>query len=217
MKTNFSIALTLFALLLTGCGDGSNQAVVAEIGYGELADNAYTNDYFGVTVPVPEDWHAQDRKAIEEMEKAGGDVIAGDDASLRASMEAAEQNTLTLLSVFEQPMGAPVDFNPSVNIIAEKVSQFPGIKTGDDYIFHSKKLLEQAAIPYTFPKPNYDEEVGGTTFRVLECKARMQGMDLTQRFYATRIKDYMFVIVVSHIDDAQAKSLNDILAGVTFK
>ena len=216
MKTNFSIALTFFALLLTGCGDGSNQAVVAEIGYGELADNAYTNDYFGVTVPVPEDWHAQDRQAIKEMEKLGGDVIAGDDDGLRATLDAAEQNTLTLLSIFEHAVGAPVDFNPSVNIVAEKVSQFPGIKTGEDYIFHSKKLLEQAAIPYTFAKPNYDEEVGGTTFRVLEAKASMQGLDLTQRFYATRIKDYMFVIVVSHTDDAQAKSLDDILAGITF-
>lgn len=216
MKINFSIVLALSALLLTGCGD-SKQDVINEIGFGEVVDDTYTNTYFRVTVPIPEDWHAQDRKSIEEMEDLGGDLIAGDNASMRASLDAAEQNTLTLLSVFEQPIGAPVMFNPSVSIVAEKVSQFPGIKTADDYIFHSKKVLEQAAIPYTFSKDNYDEEVGGISFRVLEAKASMQGINLTQHFYATKIKDYMFVIVASHTNDKQAQSLKDILAGITFE
>lgn len=217
MKTNLTIALALFSLLLVGCGD-SKQDVINEIGYGELADGVYTNDYFGFAAVVPDDWHAQDRAAIAELEQFGSDVIAGNDAALKATLDAAEQNTLTLLSIFEQPIGAPVPFNPSVNIVAEKVSQFPGIKTGEDYIYHSKELLKQAAAPkYTFNKPNYDESVGGLTFRVLEAEADMLGTKLTQRFYATRIKDYMFVIVLSHVDDAQAKSLNDILGQMTFK
>ena len=217
MKTKLSIVLTFFALLLHGCGGDSNQAVVTEIGYGELTDNVYTNKYFGMTVSVPEGWHTQDRQAIEEMNEFGSAAIAGDNETLKAGLEASEKNTLTLLSIFEHPVGAPVDFNPNINIVVEKVSQFPGIKTNDDYMFHSKKLLEQAAIPYTFPKANYDEKIGGLTFRVLECKADMQGISLSQGFYATRIKDYMLLIVVSYTDDAQAQSLNDVLADITFE
>jgi len=175
------IVYVFVSFLLLSCVNKAKN-LADHFDYGMVEKGVYKNRFFEFTIPVHEDWVIQNKEQINRIVTEGTKLIAGDDKNMEAVLKASEVNTAYLLSVFKYEIGAPVDYNPSFMIIAENISDTPGIKRGSDYLFQLKKILEQAQIAYTFPKEVYRKQISETSFDVLEAQINLMGKTVTQDY-----------------------------------
>jgi hypothetical protein len=201
------------AVLLIGCGKKASD----EIDFGAFNKDVYKNNYFGLAITIPPDWSIQDQEAQRRLMKVGGKLMSGDDKNLQAVLKASELQTVNLFAVFKYPQGSPVTSNPSILALAENVSQFPGIKRGKDYHFHSRQALEASRLEVSFPKDIYTQQLGGVDFDVMETEMSIRGMVIKQKYYAAIMKGYALCFIVSFNTDDEQAALQKILDTMTFK
>jgi len=206
MKKIF-ILITVMSFVLTWSG----KVLSSEIGYGEIENDIYINRYFNMSLAVPNGWAVQSKAAIKDITDRGGNLIAGDDQNLKAVLKEAEKQTVNLFAFFKYEQGSPVDFNPSIMSVAERVSNQPGIKRGADYLFHAKKILQTGQVKYTFPNEVYTKQISGTSFDVMPAEINIGSSSIYQRFYATRIKDYVLTIILTHSSEPESNELLQVI------
>ncbi len=209
---NFSVTILAFCFLLTfGCGEDNEDA----IDFGKFEGSTYSNAYFDLNVSIPETWNVMDDETRIAVMQQGAKLAAGDNKNLSAVLNAADLQNLSLLSASESPLGAPVSTNPLFMIIAEKITHLPGVKRGSDYHFHSKKLMDESALNVSFPKNVYEENIDGVSFDVLELMINMGSVTNYQKQYATIIKKYALLIIVTYQDNTGLGKLQNILHNVS--
>lgn len=201
-----------FILALSGC----DKAAEKEIGYGVIENGSYKNSYFGMEIEVPQGWSVQSQAQLDAISGAGAELIAGDDANLKGAMEASQKQSVNLFAFFKYEQGAPVDFNPSLMAVAERVSGMPGIKRGSDYLFHSKKLLQSGQLTIDFPRENFTTELSGISFDVMPLTMEFNGVLVYQEYYASRFKDYVLAFVVTYSNESELTELNGYLKMLRF-
>lgn len=209
---NKILILGILSLLLVSC---SNQAS-KEIGFGHFEGTRYLNDYFGLQIEFPEAWSIQDRETIEAISKTGIETLAGDNDNLEAALNAAELQTVNLFAVFKFQPGAPVDFNPSIMCVAERLESMPGIKKGEDYLFHVKKLLNSTSIAYEFPQDIYTKTIDGIDFDVLTTQINVGVFTVEQSYCVTIMKGYALGMVVSYATEAEKSEMLTTLEAAEF-
>ncbi len=209
------LLLPLLLAFVAGCQE--TKPAAEEIDFGTLENSVYRNEYFGMSVTLPPDWSVQDAETRRELMQAGGEIIAGDNASIKAAVKASEMTTVNLLTAFQHPLGAPVDFNPSLICVAEKLQLAPGVKTSEDYFFHAKKLFETSQLPVSFPQEITAETLGGKEFGVMHVDMMVPGVTVHQKYYVLITKGYAFSFIASYNTDEERSALQDILATVTFE
>ena len=197
----------MLALLLAGCGKKASN----EIDFGTFNNSVYTNKYFGMSVTVPADWNIQDQSALRRLMKKGEALLSGDDKNMKATIKASELRVVNLFAAFEHAPGSPVTFNPSIMSLAESVQDMTGIKRGSDYHFHARQFLESGQIKINFPHDIYTKSVGGVDFDVMDTEMPVRGLVIKQKYYATIVKGYALVFILSAVDDAQVAELQKIL------
>ena len=210
------LSLSLFIgslLALTACQKKASE----EIDFGSYEGTTYSQPYFGFSIDFPEDWVIQSREVNEGMMDMGGDLIAGEDQNLKARLKASEMNIVNLFAVMQHELGAPVAFNPSILSVAERIKNFPGIHTGEDYLFHARKLLESGQVKSTFPKPVYPELVGGQEFYVMTMELPVMGTVVHQKYYATILRGYALGIILSYSTDEELEQLTEVLGTLRFE
>ncbi len=196
-----------------GCG----QKATDEIDFGTVKNSTYRNEYFGLTVALPPDWSVQDQETRQRLLDFGSQAIAGDNKSLKAVLKASELATANLFAAFKHPLGAPVPYNPNILCVAERVRHMPGIKSGKDYLFHSRRILESSQMEVSFPIDVSTESLGGQNFGVMHTEMSMAGMAVRQKYYAAIMKGYALTFIVSFTTDEEESSLQSILKSVTFR
>ncbi len=208
----FYILFMLLAVILGGCGKKASD----EIDFGTVEDSIYQNQYFGLSLEVPSGWTVQDQEAQKRIMELGGDIVAGEDKNLSAVIKASKLQTVNLLSVAKHPIGAPVDYNPSMMCIAEKVSHAAGIKRGSDYHFHSKKLLQSGQLKVSFPEGIYPEQIDGIGFDVMTVQISFGGVTVMQKQYVTIMKGYALLMVISYVTPEEEAELVETLRSARF-
>ena len=204
----------IFIMLCISLFSGCSKSASEEIDFGTIQDSIYFNEYFGLTVEIPVGWSVQDQKARQQIMKTGTDLVAGGNKNLKAMTKAAELQTVSLFMAFELPIGTPTTFNPSISGVAERVRDMPGIKRGEDYHSHSRKLLESSPIDVTFPQDISTETLGGIDFDILHVQIRVPGVTVQQKHYATIMKGYALIFIVSYISDIQKATLDAALNSI---
>ena len=119
----------IFIFLLVASFSGLAQTKDSVIIQGYLENDVYVNEFFGFSLPIPENWSVQNRDQLE-MIKSAGEELMGDSKEVKYAQKESAKNTYYLLTIFKYELGTPVDFNPSIIIIGENVSHSPGIKSG---------------------------------------------------------------------------------------
>lgn len=145
------IIYLLIVTILFSCSN-QNKKLPDNFDFGKTENGSYKNDYFDMKVLFNPNWIVQDKQEMNNLAKIGNDLVFGDDENLKSMVKASQVNTAYLLAVFKHEVGAAVEYNPSFMIVAENTKNFPGIKNGEDYLFHAKNLLKQTQIPYSFEK-----------------------------------------------------------------
>lgn len=209
----FLLLFLLAAWPLAGCRKKASN----EIDFGTMQNAVYSNAYFGLTLEFPKTWSPQDQEAQRQMASQGVKMMAGEDKNMSSLLKASELQTVNLFAVFQHQLGSPVDYNPSVLGVAEVVRHMPGIKRGSDYLFQTRKLLENGQIEIRFvgdPKP---VPLGGVEFDVMETEIAFQRMVIRQKYYSTILKGYALCFIVSYITPAEDARATEILKTLAFR
>ncbi len=231
MRTTFTACIASVGLIVVlgtlGCQKPAPKAgdkaasqpenkAASEVGYGTLAGHTYTNDYFGLTISIPDDWYIQSREEAEELSRIGtaAATAKGANQNLKAAMEASQTRTFTLVSAFRHPPGTPGLFNSSVIILAERVKHLPGIRSGAEYCAQMKQGLEMTAMKYEFDAVESGLKIGSLDAHCLPARMNVGVIEVRQRYYATRYKDYVLALIVSYSNDAEREEAEKILADI---
>jgi hypothetical protein len=183
---------------------------------GKSEAGKYSNDYFGFSMTFPAEWAIAPKETTEALQSQGSDIVAGDDPTLKAAVEAAEENSYQLLMISEKPVGAPVaDFNANIVVMAEKVSHLPGLVSGADYLASVSNLLQQTDLPYQPAGEIKEVEIGGRKFHRADFTLAMNGMEVQQSYFATIDKGYALGFILSGNDTSMA-NLEKIASSVVF-
>lgn len=169
-----------------------------KLDYGILNGNTYNNTYFGVTITVPAGWNIQDTETTAMMRERGKAMLAGDDGNFKALLDASDVTSAMLLTVFKHPLGAPVVFNPGFVFVAEKVVNYPGIKTGADYLAQMRLLMGQSQVQYVFDEGVTSEMIGGMEFTAQTGSITIGQLKVTQKFYVSITKGYALSFILSY-------------------
>ena len=187
------VCLLLLAGIL-GCGNTASKKTPDNA---SINGDVYSNAFFAFSWRIPKGWSVADREQFEATQQTGRQMLSGGDKKVESVLRASEKNTYQLLMTSERPLGAPVEVNPSVIIMAEKVTHMPGIKTGEDYLFHAKKLLSMGQMPVTIAKDVRACEIGGRPFHRLDVTLSVPTGKLEQAYLAAIIDGYALAFIVS--------------------
>lgn len=177
-----------------------------------VTDGTYTNTYFGLTLPIPEGWFVASKDSEEFLREAGEEIAVGSDATLKAALAASKKNTFQLLTVSEFEFGAAVEFNPTLIVMAERVSHVPGIKTGNDYLFHTTKLLLRTQVPYELKQESHPTQLGGVEWHRADFVIKQNHVQ--QSYFALKRKDFVLMLILSAATADQMQELEQIAATV---
>ena len=202
----------LIFLIVTIISRSYSQSETENFDFGHLDDNKYISEFFHFEFTIPSNWVVQTKEEMDRLTEQGRELVAGDDEKLQAVFKASEINVANLLAVFQFEKGAPVDYNPSVMIIAENIADAPGIKTGSDYLFQTKKILEQGQFKYDHIDEEFEKEViSETDFYKMNAEVKYLGLNIKQVYYSTIKKKFTLVVIISFVTEDQK---NELLAAV---
>ncbi|MBS4057586.1 MAG: hypothetical protein KGZ82_09755 [Bacteroidales bacterium] len=189
----------------------------AAFDYGKVENGVYLNSYFDFSMQLPEGWAVQSRDQMENIANTGKKMLSGNDTNLEAVLSAAEVNVANLLAVFEKEMGSPVEYNPNIMIVAENLQHAPGIKSGFDYLYQSRKLLMQGQFQYDYLSENFElVEFDGVEFYRMDARVNFTDLEIKQHYYATVRNGFSFNVIISYVSDAQKTVLFESLGSMRF-
>ncbi len=223
MKIAAKFCLILFSLSLVACDRATQEsknaiepAKIAEAKTAEVkkdgspitksTDNkTYTNEFFQMTIQKPEGWYAQNSEESAELQKQGGNLMAGNDKNLKAMMDAAQDKTISLFGFFEAPPGTPGKLNPNVLSAAENIKLAPGVKTGCDYIALTKEIIKKSQMNYKFDDKCETKTVNGTEFGVVNAQLTIGNQVVKQRYHAV-IRGHHAISVIETFFDVESEA-----------
>ena len=212
IRQQLMIAVWIFSsALIISCSDKK------AIDFGTFEAGTYSNTFFDLVLNIPDSWHVLDMESRLEIMKRGGEIVAGDNKSLKAAINAADLQSINLLTAYEHPPGASVSTNPGIMLVAEKVKHAPGIKRGRDYHYHAKKLMTLSRMKISYPQEIYEKTIDGVSFDIMETEIDMApGVKIRQRQYATIIKGYALMMALTYQDESGLSQLEKIVQTLSF-
>jgi hypothetical protein len=180
---------------------------------GEIKNGTYHNRFFGMTVSLPPEWSVLDNSSMKQLVDLGAKSVAGKNESLKAKLDTAAKQYVTLITVSKYPMGAAA--NATVTCVAEPVSQVPSIQTAADYLFRVKELAQKSAIKCTIRRDITSEWIGGKLFGVMGIDLiNSQNTTIHQTHHVALIKGYALTVLESSENDDDADACGEVIESI---
>ena len=219
MKSILTCVALSAAMFATGCSRDANAGGGVEEAAkgvaGKVDENTYVNKEFGLAVTAPDGWFVADTQLAEQVMNAGVDILTADqDARTKAMMDASLKRSRSLFTFVEHPPGTPVESNPSIMGAAENVGILPGIRTGQDYFFHMRKLLEQTSAGAEVVGDYKTRKIGGQMFDRMDMKQTVMDQTVLQRVYAAKHEDWIVILIQAYQTDEQLAELDKVVESI---
>lgn len=208
--TGWVVAAVALAVLL-----GCRKPAPSTPADGALSDGAYANRYFGFSLTFPAAWSVASKETEEHILGVGKEAAFGQDAMRRAAATTVLKDSYQLLTILEHPYGTPGISNPSLMVMAEKVSYAPGVRTGKDYLLNLIQHLSGGQIPYKVVREPYEFAVGSATFHRAEFAVRSQ-TTTRQSYLATVRRGYALSFILTGVSDEEMARLEEIVRSIKF-
>ncbi|MBD0830606.1 hypothetical protein [Aestuariibaculum sediminum] len=212
-----TLGIALIFTILNSCG---SKGKPDNFDYGHVNDYVYSNNFFKCSMKLPDNWNIQSEESTQQIMEMGKDIVAGDDDKMKAKITAAEVNVANLLAVFEHEIGTTLEgqYNPNIMLVAENISRAPLVKTGADYLYHSREFLKQSQFQYDYLSDEFkSENINGTEFYKMEAMMHYMGFDIKQMYYSTINKGFSFNVILSYTTEAQKQVLLKSLQSLLFE
>lgn len=197
----------LAAVALTACT--SPEKVLS---FGKTTDHTYSNDFFGLSLNFDPNWSVKTQQELLEISGMGNEIIAENNPDLGKAIESAQGGTAYLFGVSEFELDGEAEFNPSVLVMAEKLSGLAGVMSGEAYIKHAMQMMEKSGIDITFGDIN---ETNG--FSSTESVTNYGGIGVEQTIMAYTTSGYALVLVGSYVGEENKQGVMRILESVKIK
>lgn len=209
------IFLSIIAIGLIAC---QKHGKPSDFDYGKVVNNVYSNAFFRFEMTLPAKWNVLPQNEAEAQQRQGMKVVANANEDMKKAAEKSEINTANLLSVFQFPMeDLSVSFNPSLIMVAEKVSETRSIKSAADYLSQSRKVLLQTPISFdSIDSGNEMERVGGQLFNKMNVAIKGESGKIHQTYYCFLSEGYALCIVLSYVNDEQKQTLFNSVKSIRF-
>ena len=191
-----------------------------KIDLGKSEGKVYKNEYFNMTINIPDKWIVATDDEKNHMMQEGKQVITDNDKNKEKQIDYSLEKTVYLLHTSEKGLSVNETLNPSFMAMAEKLNlmQNVAVSDGKGYLEQVKKgLQDMAMVPYKFDKEIYTEKVGNKDFYVLEATVNNGDVNLVQKYYAAKVDDYVLVFIATGFNDDQAKKLDTTIKSISFK
>ncbi len=213
-KTRISACLTLWIVFLFASSCAKKEE---KLDLGTVQGHVYNNRYFRLSLKVPDTWNVQDNETKKKLMAQGRKAAAGGNDSLGEKLDASALDSVNLLTMFQYPPGAQVSSNPAFVVMADKLTQYPGIKRGSDYLSSARALLERTKLSVSFISGVSSQSLGGVAFDTMEARIKTPKLLVTQKYYAVIKKNYALVLITSYTTDKELQALNGILQSISFQ
>ncbi|MGN7359067.1 hypothetical protein ACTHPF_17355 [Paenibacillus sp. SAF-054] len=181
---------------------------------GYLKDGVYTNEYFGMTVQMPQGWEVQGPGELEDVMETGKEIIADGDEDKQKALDKAELKVLNFFLASKSATDSQ-QMNPNVISNAEKVSKLQ-VRTAKQYLEASQTMLKQSNLPYEFDDIK-SANVGGKEFQMMQATLQGDGVTVTQRYYSTLTDGYALNIITTFFDEASEAETEKMIQSVKFE
>lgn len=219
-KKSLVFSLLSIALFSFSCEPNAKQQKEAKqkiLDYGKIENGVYTNEFFNFSLELPQDWHVQSQESMEDLQDAGSDLLAGEDENKKAILEASRDRSGSLLGLFKYEIGSQVDFNPSFLMLFERFSGATGIKTGADYLFHTRKMLKESNLSYAVLDEEFkSQQVDGRDFYTLNTRLDVGENSIYQTYYVHVEGKYALAMIMTYFNPETKTELEAILNKVKF-
>lgn len=184
---------------------------------GKIEGGSYSNDFFGFSVTLPKGWVVLGADENRQIRDAGkGLMEEGASEKKKQGLEAAAARTYFLVTASKYPKGtAAADFNAVFMCIAERIPTAL-IKTGADYMAVMQRTMEGSAAKIEVG-PLRTQKIGGADFTVADVRMSAGSVVTAQRFYVRIAKGHALLMAYTYFDDADLKTLDELLGTVKFK
>lgn len=199
-------------LFMTACSTVEEATINSEV----YEEGVYRNEYLGFRIQLPQDWSLQNEEMEKRITKAGSDYLGHNESESRVMQEQAEETVNYLFTLFKYPLGTVIDYNPNIIGLAENVADYPGIKTGKEYLQHVRNQLLSAQADFVVSDVSDTYTIDGRIFHVLRTDLNFMGTIVKQRHYATKINDYILLFTYSYQQRESEEELLKILKSVDF-
>lgn len=213
-------ALGVVALLLWACKEEPKPVEQPNLGQpGQVETSVYTvytNAYFDLTVPISSTWKLHAQEWHDQLVTKGAEAVAGQDARLKAALQASMSRERILFTASRDPDPATPTFRPSIMLIAEPVRDVPSITTGQDYLKQVRSMLAASQLKMIPTAELYTRAVGGLTFDAMDVTAALPSGPVKETYYSRVIKDYALTLIVVFKTQEHQTAIRNILDGIKF-
>ncbi|WP_078120293.1 hypothetical protein [Thiosocius teredinicola] len=200
--------MVLSAMLIVSCDqtDDRDAQVTKSVG-----SSQFENEYFDLKVSAPNDWYSQDPESTIAQTQKGANMMAGDDQNLKAVVDESLKSSIPLFAFYRYEPGTPGKLNANVIAVAERIDTMPGIKTGCDYLFHVRQLLEHSAVKVDILSDCETTTSGKATIGHFFTRMNFNGVDVNQRINSCVSKQYALTFTESYFGDEDKAAVRQIM------
>ncbi len=213
MFKRFKLFFVIF-LITISCQDKSedNQKY-----YGKIENGIYYNDFFEFSVELQDDMTVIHGLELKELLNINAQENIEDYKKLEKELKRNEQKVKELIALYKNPFDS-YGFNPNVIIIAENIKEFDSnIKNGRDFLGYSRFAMENIN-PNLETLVGFDKrKIGGRQFWELNAFLQTEFGEIQQSYYATIIKDYSLLIIVSYLESTDKLLLEKAIDKLKFR
>lgn len=212
-KPLIALAVILAVASLAGCAPSK------PVSTGAFEGNVYTNDFFGMTFAVPEDWTILSKDEMAALFGQVIDEIGSTDKDAEAKMKLAEKKSLYLAVTAKYPIDYTEDTNPNINVIAENLGlmSFVVSKSKDYMEATMTNLKPTVAEGVTFGEIS-TETVGGVEYSSFDMTTDDgSGYTMYQRFICTMKNKYAILFTMTWFEEDQLKELQSVIDSIEIK
>ncbi|WP_058486461.1 hypothetical protein [Defluviitalea phaphyphila] len=213
-KKFLSILLIVIFLMsiFSGCTKNKKELIL-----GTFENNKYSNDYFGFTMELPEDWHIATDEEKKALFNVGKEMLVENNEDLVENTDSSSEGIFHLVWTYKYPLNSVEDFNPNFLCTAENVGLIDSIIIDEkDYIESVKTVLEETGVGYKCGDIS-TEKIGNKDFYVMEVSLDYQGITIYQKYYLKIVDKYVLSYLLSYSSEDEKNELTDILNTISFE
>jgi len=186
----------------------------ARPGMGKIDGATYTNDFFGLRLSIPAQWSVNGDAVKKQLIEKGKEIIKTDEKTQEA-IESQADKTMQFLTLSRYPMGSAAA-NSSFICMGEQLPPAAEIPTGREYLLAMSKMFKYSTIPITIETEPQASKLGNAEFYFMDVSYKTPAGKLGQRYYFRVMKGYALGFIVTIMDEADRKTMDGILASVSF-
>jgi hypothetical protein len=196
----------------------TNKDKPEDFDYGKVENGIYRNNFFKMEISIPPYWSVQTKETMDSLSNVGKRLLRGEDGTQKKKEDAANINTANLLGVFKYEPGSNIGYNAGLNIAAENISRSSQIRNGGDYLQNMLQQLKESKMDIdsmdAVPEKIMIHE---KEFYLIHTIFNYSGTHVRQSCYATISRGFCILTVLSYLDDADRKVLEDLVSTMQFR